>query len=386
MALAAALLVVVGPVPTVARAQTDPPAAPAPVDAGGAESFTWAVEPSGPEGPGNRDAFVYDVAPGERLVDTVGISNLSTEPLTVSIYAADAYNTNDGGFALSLEDDPQRGIGEWSSLATNIHTIDPRSRVDIPFEINVAPDAEPGDHAGAIIATASDETGTPLRSETVPGSNVTLDRRVAARVYLRVDGPLRPALQVVRIGLAYDSPATPLQRGPAVATYAVQNTGNVRLPLHTELELGGPMGKKLGAGQPRDYPEILPGGTVTIAEPLGDVAPWLRLTGSVTATSGELVVRRSVSKLALPWPTVLLVVALVAFRSVRRRRRAAAAGGTGGAHTGPGGGGGSGGGGPGGGGGGGSPGKVGGEGGPRRRPTDLVRRVTVGIGGRRPAG
>ena len=370
----------IGPVPTGASAQTDPPAS-APVESGAAESFTWAVEPSGPEGPGNRDAFVYDVAPGERLVDTVGISNLSTEPLTVSIYAADAYNTNDGGFALSLEDDPQRGVGEWSSLATNIHTVDPRSRVDIPFEINVAPDAEPGDHAGAIIATAADETGTPLRSEAVPGSNVTLDRRVAARVYLRVDGPLRPALQVVKIGLAYDSPATPFQKGPAFVTYAVQNTGNVRLPLHTELELGGPMGKELGEGKPRDYPELLPGGTVTIAEPLGDVAPWLRLTGSVTATSGDLVVRRSMSKLALPWPTVLLVVALVAFRSVRRRRRRASAlGGTSGGSSGPGGGRGPGGGGPGGGG------PVGGEDGLRRRPADMVRRVTAGIGGRRPAG
>ena len=316
-------------------------------------------------------------------MDTVGISNLATEPLTVSIYAADAYNTDDGGFALTLEDDGQRGVGKWSSLATNIHTIAPRSRVDIPFEINVAPDAEPGDHAGAIIATASDETGTPLRSEAVPGSNVTLDRRVAARVYLRVDGPLRPALQVVKIGLTYDSPATPFQKGPAVATYAVQNTGNVRLPLHTELELGGPMGRKLGEGKPRDYPELLPGGMVTIAEPLGDVAPWLRLTGSVTATSGDLVVKRSVSKMALPWPTVLLVVAVLGFRSVRRRRRRAAAlGGTGGADAGPGGGAG----GPGGPGGGGSGGAGGAEDGLRRRPADMVRRVTAGIGGRRPGG
>ncbi len=358
--------------------------------AGGAESFTWAVEPAGPEGPGNRDAFVYDVTPGERLVDTVAISNLSVEPLTVAIYAADAFNTADGGFALALEDATQLGVGDWSSLATNLHTIDPRSRVDIPFEINVPADAEPGDHAGAIIATAADETGTPLRSEAVPGSSVTLDRRVAARVYLRVDGPLRPALQVTKISLKYEGPATPFQKGATSATYEVLNTGNVRLPVHTELTLGGPFDKSLAEGKARDFTELLPGGTVTIGEPLGDVAPWGRFTATVTLTSGDLQVRRSVSSLALPWPTVLAFAALVGYRVIRRRRRAAA-GGSGAAGSAGGGGGGS----------GGSAG--GGRGGPsgggvvieqppteaatRRGPVDLVRRAAAGAGGvRRPGG
>ncbi len=70
---------------------------------------------------------------------------------------------------------------------------------------------------------------------------------------------------------------------------------------------------------------------VTVAEPLGEAAPWLQLTAAVTASSGDLQVKRSGSTLALPWPTVLLLAAFVGFRVGRRRRRRRAASGAKGA-------------------------------------------------------
>ena len=46
---------------------------PAPTEASAPE---FSVQPSGPNGPGGRDYFVYDLAPGETFGDTVAVSNL----------------------------------------------------------------------------------------------------------------------------------------------------------------------------------------------------------------------------------------------------------------------------------------------------------------------
>ena len=69
---------------------------------------TWSVGPAGENGLAERTFFVYTLAPGARLVDTVAVSNLDDEPLTLAIYPADAYNTSgDGGFALRNPEDPK---------------------------------------------------------------------------------------------------------------------------------------------------------------------------------------------------------------------------------------------------------------------------------------
>ncbi len=61
----------------------------------------WAVEPSGPNGTGTRDYFVYTLSPGQGFQDTVGISNFSDQPLTFKVYARDAFSAGaDAGFGV----------------------------------------------------------------------------------------------------------------------------------------------------------------------------------------------------------------------------------------------------------------------------------------------
>ncbi|MGH9191500.1 MAG: hypothetical protein ACRDZ0_03385 [Acidimicrobiales bacterium] len=179
-------------------AQEPPPSPPEPTAPGEDERPTWAVEPAGPGGLADRTHFVYTLPPGARLVDTVAVSNLDAEPLSVAVYPADAYNTSeDGAFAVRNPEDPKVGVGGWIRLGVQEHLIPPQTRAEILFELSVPADAEPGDHAGALLAAN-------LELEEGGGTDnvdVRLRRRVGARVYVRVEGPLDPALSVTRLAV-----------------------------------------------------------------------------------------------------------------------------------------------------------------------------------------
>lgn len=58
-------------------------------------------------------------------------------------------------------------------------------RADIPFEFKVPANATPGDHIGGLVASVRQT------EESADGQRPEVERRVAARVYLRVTGPVQ---------------------------------------------------------------------------------------------------------------------------------------------------------------------------------------------------
>ncbi|BCB79220.1 hypothetical protein Pflav_056300 [Phytohabitans flavus] len=124
------------------------PAGAAPVKAPG-DDFKWSVVPSSPKGPTVRSRFEYGLKPGEEVSDWVGVSNLGTEPLKVSVYATDAFNAPDGGFALLPASEQPKDVGAWITLPRKDYTVPVGKRVDIPFKVKIPANAEPGDHIGA---------------------------------------------------------------------------------------------------------------------------------------------------------------------------------------------------------------------------------------------
>jgi hypothetical protein len=166
------------------------------------------VAPSGHGIGGHRDYFVYQLRPRQRFRDTIGVTNLTDRPLTFKMFAKDAFDTKDGAFA--LQDDPERpvGVGSWIHLPLTQLTVKPNTRVDIPFQIIVPANATPGDHAGGIIGALLPDS---LRKSS---DRVLVERRVAARVYVRVDGPLHPGISITKLsvhgcGCVVRSPFTP---------------------------------------------------------------------------------------------------------------------------------------------------------------------------------
>ncbi|HEX6420558.1 MAG TPA: hypothetical protein VFZ77_18805 [Acidimicrobiales bacterium] len=329
--LALAALAFAAAVPTggAVAAQENPPGDPAagqavPGDAEGdaaggePDRPSWSVTPAGPDGLSERTNFIYTLPPGGRLVDAVAVTNVDPEPLTVAVYPADAYNTSaDGAFALRLPEEPKEGIGAWIRLGVGEYTIPPETTVQIPFELTVPEDAEPGDHAGALLA-ASVELEEGGGSEEV---EVRLRRRVGARIYVRVEGPLDPALTVSALDADGSQALVPLVTGAGEVEvdYTVANTGNVRVTPTAHLELVGPFGVTVRRTEAETLPELLPGGSVDRHARIDGLPPLGRLHVRVVITSDEADARSSRAIWAVPWAW-LVALAIVALWVWRRRR------------------------------------------------------------------
>lgn len=304
--------------PAAARPSATPPTDETATD----EAGSFAVQPSGDNGPGGRDFFIYTLKVGELYGDTVAISNLGTEPATFVIYATDAQNTTDGSFSLLREEESPTGVGTWVELGATQWTVEPGTFVNIPFSISVPDDAAAGDHVGAIVAQKIDDPDNPD-----DGIGLDVRVRVGARLYVRVDGPVNPSLAIDRFDVIYDAPATPFGTRNAKIVYTLTNTGDIRLAPIANLELAGLFGLGSSSLPERQIPELLPGGSIDIAETVQDVRPWMRLTAEleVRADEAAVVVNASVTHWAVPWPSVIalgvVVLALVIWRLVARRRK-----------------------------------------------------------------
>ncbi|MFJ6196609.1 WxL protein peptidoglycan domain-containing protein [Micromonospora sp. NPDC092111] len=307
-------------------------AVPAPVTAGpGARTgaadgeLRWSVQPAAPKGTVGRNLFEYQSGAGTRVADRVTISNLSDRPLTFAVYATDAYSAPDGAFALLPASDRPTGLGSWIRLPRREYTVPTGKRLEIPFELSVPAKATPGDHAGGIVASIVERQTDPQ------GQLVNVDRRVAARVYLRVEGELAPEVRIERLATSYRTPAVPFASGDFGVRYRVRNTGNVRMVAgQAALRVRGPLGFTLADAGRVALPELLPGGEIVLDREL-KVWPAGRLDAVVTVNpvtaEGRLpATSRSAGTWAAPWSvigTLLIVLALAALGLLARRRRRA---------------------------------------------------------------
>jgi hypothetical protein len=315
-AAAAAVLASVTPAASlIGPAQAAPPAA-------SATDFTWAIQPSGPQGPTGRNYFVYDLKPGSEVTDHVRINNLGTTALTFDVYGTDAFTTTDGAFALLPASQTPTDVGSWITLAERRYQVPAGGHLDIPFRLAVPANATPGDHAGGVISAV-----TEVRTD-ADGQRVNVDRRIAARVYLRVTGDLNPSVTVDTLKVAYDNPVNPLDGGAATVVYQVRNTGNVRISGTGEVAVTGPFGWRLARTDPAELPELLPGAAITVTERITGLPPALRLTARVTlatrtADTALPEVTRSAAVWAPPWVLLALLIALGGWGGYRWWRRRA---------------------------------------------------------------
>jgi hypothetical protein len=304
----------------------------APVDPSDADSSrqTWAVVPASPEGPDGRAQLEYVAQPGTAAVDHVAVRNFGTAPLTVELYAQDAATTSDGSFDLLAGDETSRAIGNWIALDTETVTIEPRSAVIVPFTIDIPADAEPGDHAGGIVAVNAVDAAN--------GSSTQY--RVGTRVYTRVAGAVDPALTVERIDGAFEAPLSPFPVGTVPIGATLVNTGNIRLTPEAVVRATSLFGWWTAEVPLSGIPEILPDAATAASAVLDDVPAlgplWVTVdVPSVTSSGQELVesVRTdsvTVVVWAVPWIALaaialLLLAAVVAVVNLRRRHRASRA-------------------------------------------------------------
>lgn len=302
---------------------------------------SFGVQPAGPKKPDPRPNFTYrDVRPGQQLNDHVAFVNVSDKPVTLTVYAADGYNTEAGAFDLLAQGKPSRDLGSWVKLKRNRAVVPARSALVTPIVITVPRNAEPGDHAGGIVASLK------TLAKDSKGNTVTVDQRVGTRMYIRVAGKLNPAIELERKKAVYHGPSNPLARGDADVTYTIHNTGNVRLVGTQTIRVSDVFGSSKQAIQVPEMPELLPGGSFTFTTKVRKVLPTLMLTAHVTIDPRSVTgnvdpameqANASARFWAIYWPAVIVLLFAIGEGARRwwlHRRRRASGPGAGGSHDG----------------------------------------------------
>lgn len=347
LALAHALLAVLASVallPTpgamASTASPGPSASPSPVPSASGASGEAAEKPVvtfgiGPSTKGKVDRRSnYNVlAPRGGVVrDEVALVNLTLEPLTLNLYAADAVNGPDGAIGLEPAATKPVDAATWVTFATptgkGYVVLKPRQTLAVPFTVTVPKEAEIGDHLAGVVASTVTQGQTPGER----GTDISFEQRVAVRLSVRVAGELRPELSVENLTAVYAGALNPFGRGTAVVTYTVRNTGNVRLGGRQAVHVQGVVGPIAYADDVPDIPMLLPGGSATVSIPVPEALPLGLMTAAVTvvalAPAGDAnppsaMASGSSTFWAVPWTLLALILGLLLLAGWLWRRHVA---------------------------------------------------------------
>ena len=242
----------------------------------GAGTVAWSVTPVISAGAA-RSNFTYTVEPGQQIKDAALVRNSGADPLTVQVYAADAFITEDGRLDLQTQEAGSQDLGTWVAVSAPALTVPPGEQRRVDFTLTVPDDAVPGDHAGALL-TSITQAGSGA-----DGGALDVDMRYATRITARVSGELAPGLAVVDQAVDYSPSFWPWDDGAATVTYTVENTGNTRVSARQAIALAGPFGlgeqtvesSPDGATVLADVPELLPGTSLDLTARIDGVPSWL---------------------------------------------------------------------------------------------------------------
>ncbi len=295
---------------------------------------SFGIAPAGAERPDGRPYLSFSAAPGSTIYDHVAVLNQADQPLSLEVYSGDVIQA-DAGLSVLPRDDTDVDAGSWITVDGPADLEVPAQTPDtgvgyviVPFTVTIPADAEPGDHLGGIVASLV-TTGTG--GENSP--TIRLDQRVAARVYIRVDGELAPGLVIRDLAADWHAGGL-LSTGSVEVTYTLENTGNVRMAVEPTARVAGPFGLLARSTAGDRVDDLLPGASVEQHVTVDDVWPLGRervtvsahaLASSVGEDPGLGTIAVSTHLWALPWAAlavILLLVAFIVLRLVRRRRRA----------------------------------------------------------------
>jgi hypothetical protein len=305
------------PAPPAASQHGRAPTPPAP----SAGTISWGVAPAAKFG-ANRPHFDYDLAPGASVKDALTVTNHNAKPITLKVYAGDAFSTADGALDLQAADTKPTDVGAWIAVSPRQVTVPANKTVQVPFTLTIPANATPGDHTGGVVTSLV---------QGVSSNTVNVVHRLGSRVYLRVSGAIKPILTVTDLHAVYHGTANPFGPGGATVTYTVHNSGNIRLAATEQVRVSGLWGAVSATAPPGTLPEILPGDSRTRTVEVADVWPMFHETATVqlTPSAGQdqpttTIAAVSVDKALWAWPWAALVliaaVALLVVILIRRRR------------------------------------------------------------------
>ena len=316
-----------------------------------AATMTWSVSPATASSPDKRPRFEYTVDPGTVTTDYVAVSNFGDSDVTYRVYAADASTDYDSGdFGIIAPNQPSTDVGAWTTVADKASSCDaddpalsddkamsacmasigttvtvPAGKAAVmPISISVPADATPGDHAGAILASV----------ESTGSGGVGINNRVGTRIYLRVNGELKPAMTISGQSTHYSGGWHLWGGGEATASFEIHNEGNTMVDVQPRVQFTGPFGIKLAEAKGKQFENIIPGGVAHAQITLDGVNPLFLLFAHVTAEQQPsqpadpvaVAAGADATAFAIPWGWVCIVLAAALgvwlWQWLRKRRRA----------------------------------------------------------------
>ncbi|MDQ1129037.1 hypothetical protein [Microbacterium sp. SORGH_AS_0888] len=290
------------------------------------ETESIAGAPCGDAGQADgRSRFTYQAEPGQVVTDCYLVENTGTTPQRVTVYATDAFNTEDGDFALLDSAAAPTDAGSWIALedgsARMQFDLGPGESRPVRFTLAVPDNARPGDHVGGLIVSAQS-----------PSNQILVDRRVGTRLYTRVAGDLQSLLSITGMTATYNPSLNPFD-GTTSVTLTVTNQGNVALAPSLVLAVKSFFGSELTERRLEILDEMLPGASRTVTYDLGPVGQYVYVspivslysrgdqTGAAGAVPDAPQVDREVGVWAIPWVLVGVLVLVAGFFLYRRWRR-----------------------------------------------------------------
>lgn len=202
-----------------------------------------------------------NMKPGESWLSTVKLVNNNEKQLTVYTDLRDFRSSPEGGVDLIP---PEESAGEgnhsgflkqWMQIQPGPFTIEPFSSIEIPFEIKVPKEAEPGGHYAAILV------GTKS-SGNIKGSGIGISSMISSLVLVTIAG------DVVEEGKIreFSTDKTYYNEPNVNFKLRFENTGNVHLQPKGNITIKDMFGKEqkvIDINKDTAYGNVLPGSTKT---------------------------------------------------------------------------------------------------------------------------
>lgn len=158
--------------------------------------------------------FIVKAEPGASANLAAAVVNVGQVPADLEVYAANAVNPVNGGFAAADKSMKPAGGTSWLSVQHAPFTLAPSSQRSVPFTVTVPAGTPPGQYITALVAS----TAKPLP---VPGGS-TFRQIIRSTVPVEIDvpGPVRP-------GFTLGQPRFVQHGTIATLNIPIANTGNI---------------------------------------------------------------------------------------------------------------------------------------------------------------
>lgn len=163
----------------------------------------------------------FNATPGETIATKVKLFNETSDAVQVFASTANFKAKDETGTPEFLTTANPEDLASWMSVAAGPHAVQPGDRVEIPVEIKVPANADPGGHFAGVLFSPKDP------EQTGDGSQVSISTKIGTLVLVRVAGEVREAASVSSFGA--ETGKTQFNHLPISLAVRVQNGGNVHV-------------------------------------------------------------------------------------------------------------------------------------------------------------